>query len=120
MAHYAKVKDGIVLQVVVAEQDVLSHLGAGAGETWVQTSYNTRGSKHYDQDGNEDSGTALRANFAGIGYTYDSDNDVFYGAKPYPSWLLDETTYLWVPPVAHPDDGKYYTWDESSRNWVES
>ena len=120
MAHYAKVKDGIVLQVVVAEQDVLSHLGAGAGETWVQTSFNTRGGKHYGQDGNEDEGTALRANYAGVGYTYDSDNDVFYAPKPYASWLLDGTTYLWGAPVAYPSDGKYYIWNEDSRSWVES
>ena len=119
MAHYAKVKDGIVLNVVVAEQDVLSHLGSGEGETWVQTSYNTRGGRHYDQDGNEDSGTALRKNYAGVGYTYDSDNDAFYAPKPYASWLLDSTTYLWGAPTAYPDDGKDYSWNEDTTSWVE-
>ena len=120
MAHYAKVKDGIVLQVVVAEQDVLSHLGAGYGETWVQTSYSTRGGKHYGSDGNEDSGTPLRANYAGIGYIYDINHDVFYAPQPYASWILDTTTYLWGAPVAHPSDGKNYTWDEDSTNWGEA
>ena len=120
MAHYAKVKNGKVLQVVVAEQDVLSHLGAEAGETWVQTSFNTRGGKHYGQDGNEDSGTALRKNFAGVGYTYDSANDAFYAPKPYNSWVLDSTTYIWEAPVAHPNDGKFYAWDESQTKWVET
>ena len=120
MAHYAKVKDGIVLEVVVAEQDVLSHLGAGYGETWVQTSFNTRGGKHYDSDNNEDSGTPLRANYAGVGYTYHSGNDVFYATKPYASWLLDGTTYLWGAPVAYPSDGKYYIWNEDSKSWVAS
>ena len=119
MAHYAKVKDGIVLSVIVSSEDFLSSLSLGEGESWVQTSYNTWGAKHYGQDGNEDEGTALRANYAGIGYTYDSDNDVFYSPKPYASWSLNETTYLWRSPVAYPSDGKIYEWNEDSTNWVE-
>ena len=94
MAHYAKVKDGIVLQVVVAEQDVLSHLGAGAGETWVQTSYNTRGGKYYDADGSEaaDQSKKSRGNYAGIGYTYDDVNDIFWPAQPHASWTKNNST----------------------------
>jgi|TARA_R100001460_G_scaffold1579_6_gene5892 hypothetical protein len=119
MAHYAKVKDGKVLQVVVAEQDVLSHLGAGYGESWIQTSYNTRGGKHYGPDGKEDEGTPLRANYAGVGFTYDINHDVFYEPQPYASWILNSTTYLWEAPVAYPSDDKYYIWNEDSKNWVE-
>jgi len=119
MSHYAKVKDGIVLSVIVSSEDFLSSFTLSEGESWVQTSYNTVGGKHYGQDGNEDKGTPLRANYAGVGYTYDSDNDVFYEPKPYDSWLLDGTTYLWGAPVAYPDDGKLYVWDEDSTNWVE-
>ena len=79
MSHFAKIEDGIVTQVIVAEQPFIDRQDG----TWVQTSYNTRGSVHYGQDGNADGGVALRGNYAGIGYTYDADNDVFYVAKPF-------------------------------------
>ena len=123
MAHFAKIESGIVTDVIVADQDyVLSIPG-----TWVQTSYNTRGGKHYDQDGNEDSGTPLRKNYAGVGHTYDSTKDAFYAPKPYASWTLNNTTCLWESPIAYPDysDGKTYLWDEdayqadNNNGWVE-
>ena len=99
MAHFAKIESGIVTDVIVADQDyVLSIPG-----TWVQTSYNTRGGKHYDPDtGEEDSGTPLRKNYAGVGYVYDSTKDAFYTPQPFTSWTLNNTTCLWEPPIAYP------------------
>jgi hypothetical protein len=118
MSHFAKVEDGIVTQVIVAEQDFIDTQDG----TWVQTSYNTRGGKHYDPETQEeDSGTPLRKNYAGIGDNYDSVKDAFYGQQPYPSWTLDEDTCEWNAPVALPDDflEKPYDWDEDTTAWVE-
>ena len=116
MSHFAKVEDGVVTNVIVAEQEHINTLDG----TWVQTSYNTRGGKHYDPNtGEEDSGTPLRKNYAGIGDTYDSAKDAFYGQQPYPSWTLDENTCMWKPPVAYPEDDKMYNWDEDTTAWVE-
>ena len=109
MSHFAKVKDGIVTQVIVSEQDFV---GTQAG-TWVQTSYNTYGGQHLL------GGTPLRKNYAGIGYMYDSTRNAFYSPQPYASWTLNETTCLWEPPVARPDDGKMYEWNEDTTSWVE-
>jgi hypothetical protein len=119
MAHYAKVENGIVTQVIVAEQDFINSGHVGDPNTWVQTSYNTRGNLHYGQDGQPDGGIALRGNYAGIGYTYDATNDVFYAPQPYPSWILNNATWIWETPVAYPTDGKVYTWNESIINWEE-
>lgn len=88
MSHYAKIENGIVTQVIVAEADVL-HLFPG---TWVQTSYNTRGNAHPN-------GTPLRGNYAGIGYIYDQENDVFYTPQPTPEHTLNTTTWLWELPT---------------------
>ena len=109
MSHFAKVEDGIVTQVIVAEQEFVD---TQAG-TWVQTSYNTHGGQHTL------GGTPLRKNFAGIGSTYDSTRDAFYAPQPYASWTLNDTTCLWEPPVAYPDDGKIYTWNEATTSWDE-
>ena len=115
MAHFAKVEDGIVTTVIVAEQDFID---AHCEGTWVQTSYNTRGGVHYGQDGNPDGGTALRKNYAGIGFIYDHARDAFYDAKPYPSWTLNETSCLWEPPTAMPDNDNLYQWNEDTTAWV--
>ena len=118
MSHFAEVKDGVVTQVIVAEQDFIDTLDTPSN--WVQTSYNTRGGKHYAPNSHdEDSGTPLRKNYAGVGYTYDSDKDAFYAPKLYPSWTLNDTTCIWEPPVAYPDDDKMYEWDEENTQWVE-
>ncbi len=87
--------------------------------TWLQCSYNTRGNIHYGQDGQPDGGVALRGNYPGIGYNYDALNDVFYAPKPFNSWVINEDTWLWEAPVAMPDDGKLYNWDEETTNWKE-
>ena len=118
MAHYAKVENATVVTVIVAEQDFIDSLPDK--EKWVQTSYNTRGGKHYAPNSNtEDDGTPLRYNYAGEGYTYDYGNDAFYGPSPYPSWTLNKTSYTWQPPIGYPEDGKDYRWDEASTSWVE-
>ena len=116
MAHFAQVENGIVTQVIVAEQDVIDSGLFGTG--WVQTSYNTRGGVHYGQDGQPDGGVALRANYAGIGYTYDAINDVFYAPQPYPSWTIEAPTWIWTAPVPYPEDGEIYIWDEPTTSWV--
>ena len=104
MAHFAKVENGIVTQVIVAEQDFIDSGAVGSPSQWVQTSYNTRGGVHYGQDGNPDGGVALRGNYAGVGYTYDSAHDVFYAPQPTSpgDWVLNTTTWLWedqTPPT---------------------
>ena len=112
MAHFAKVVDGIVTQVIVAEQDVIDSGALGDASEWIQTSYNTYGNQH------KLGGTPLRGNYAGIGFTYDAVKDVFIPPQTYPSWLLDDETYLWKAPVAFPTDGKVYGWDEATLAWV--
>ena len=119
MAHFAKVCDGKVVQVIVAEPEFFDTFVDSSPGEWIQTSYNTRGGVHYGQDGNPDGGVALRGNYAGIGYVYDRTNDVFYPQSPFPSWTLDNTTWTWQPPVPYPNDGKFYKWDEETKNWVE-
>jgi hypothetical protein len=119
MAHFAKVLDGKVMQVIVAEPEFFDTFVDSSPGEWIQTSYNTRGGVHYGQDGNPDGGVALRGNYAGIGYTYDRTNDVFYPPSPFPSWTLNNTTWTWEAPVAYPSDGKIYQWNEETQNWVE-
>ena len=120
MPHFAEVDDNnIVLRVIVIDQENVNTGKWGNPETWVQTSYNTRGGKHYDQEGVEDLGVALRYNYAGKGYTYDSSKDAFIAPKPYPSWTLVEATCQWKAPVARPDNDNLYGWDEDAGNWVE-
>lgn len=112
MSHYAKVINGIVEKVIVAEAEFFdTFIDDSAGE-WIQTSYNTHGGKHYDEDGNEDDGTPLRKNFAGIGFSYDVDKDAFIPPKLYDSWTLNENTCLWEAPIEYPTDGNVYEWNE--------
>ena len=111
MSHFAKVENGIVTQVIVAEQDVIDSGLFGTG--WVQTSYNTYGGTH------KNGGTPMRKNYAGVGYTYDSGRDAFIPPQPFASWGLNETTCLWDAPTPYPTDGKPYRWDESTTSWIE-
>jgi len=117
MAHFAKVENGIVTQVIVVEQDVIDSGLFGDPSQWIQTSYNTHGNVHYGQDGKPDNGVALRGNFAGIGYTYNKKLDAFYPPQPYPSWVLSPKTINWESPVPYPDDGKKYQWNEDTKSW---
>ena len=107
MAHFAKVEDGLVTQVIVADSQQWCE--ANLGGTWVQTSYNTQGNQHPE-------GRPLRKNYAGIGYHYDGVG--FYAPQPFPSWIKDAETYLWDAPVPRPTEG-FWKWDEDSLSWVE-
>jgi len=113
MGHFAKVVDGKVTQVIVAEPEFFTTFVDSSPGEWIQTSYNTYGNQHTQ------GGTPLRGNYAGIGYTYDSQKDAFYAPKPHQSWILNESTFLWEAPVQMPDDGKLYQWDESTISWKE-
>ena len=112
MSHFAKVCDGIVTQVIVAEPEFFTTFVDSSPGEWIQTSYNTQGGQHPE-------GRPLRKNYAGIGYTYDPVRDAFIPPQPYASWTLNEDTCLWDAPVAYPDDGKPYIWDEATTNWIE-
>ena len=121
MSHFAEIDgDGIVQRVIVIEQNMLNSWNWGDPNNWIQTSYNTRGGVHYAPNSNDpDDGVALRKNYAGKGYTYDQTRDAFIPPQPYPSWNLNEDTCQWSAPVAYPDDGKRYNWDEDNTQWVE-
>lgn len=112
MAHYAKIENNMVVEVITAEEG--NFITTLEGE-WIQTSYNTFHNAH------KQNGTPLRGNYAGIGFTYDRDNDVFIPPKPFESWTLDQTIWDWVAPVDMPDDAgpdNLYDWDESTQSWV--
>ena len=113
MSHFAKVENGIVTQVIVVEQDVLDTGLFGDPSLWVQTSYNTLGGVHTL------GGTPLRKNYAGIGYTYDSERDAFIPPAPFNSWTLNEDSCLWEAPTPVPTDDKQYQWDEATLSWIE-
>ena len=118
MAHFAKVQDGIVTQVIVAEPEFFNTFVDSSPGEWIQTSYNTRGGIHYAPNSNKADGrVALRKNYAGIGFTYDKDRDAFIPPKPYASWTLDEASCLWEAPVPMPADGNSYIWNEETQSW---
>lgn len=123
MAHFAKVLNGVVVNVIVADAEYMQSFTDTSPGEWLQTSYNTHGGVHYDPatgQPSEDQSKALRKNFAGIGYSYDAAIDGFIPPKPFPSWTLDTTTALWNPPVPMPipvDDTEGYVWNESTLSW---
>ena len=110
--HFAKVNNGIVEQVIVAEPEFFDTFVDSSPGQWIQTSYNTYGGVHVN------GGTPLRKNYAGVGFTYDATRDTFIPPKPYASWTLNEDSCLWEAPVTYPDDGGEYTWDEPTTSWV--
>jgi len=121
MAHYAFIdENNIVTQVIVGKNedekrdgvivDWEEWYGNFHGVTCKRTSYNTNGNKHLLD------GTPFRGNYAGVGYTYDTENDVFYPPQPYPSWTLN-SNWVWEAPVAYPDDGNFYNWNEETTSW---
>ena len=115
MSHFARIENNIVQEVIVAEQDFVDTLPG----TWIQTSYNTRGGQHYDPlTGQPDGQIALRKNFAGKNYTYDSERDAFIPPAPYSDWVLNETRCEWESPVPHPETGNYL-WDQNAHEWYE-
>jgi hypothetical protein len=118
MAHYAFLdENNIVTEVIVGKDeaedgvDWEQHYGSFRGQVCKRTSYNTSGGVH------SGGGTPFRKNYAGLGYTYDEQRDAFIPPRPFPSWSLNETTCLWEPPVAMPEDGQLYQWDESTQQW---
>ena len=113
MAHFAKVVDGKVTQVIVAEPEFFTTFVDSSPGEWIQTSYNTQGGVHLL------GGTPLRKNYAGIGFTYDRTKDAFIPPKPFASWVLNETTCCWDAPTPMPSDEKRYRWDEPTTSWVE-
>ena len=119
MSHFAKVVNGKVVSVIVAEPEFFDTFVDGSPGQWLQTSYNTRGNVHYGQDGKPDGGVALRGNYAGIGYVYNAEHDVFYPPQPYPSWIINESTWTWEAPSPMPVDGKIYIWKEETKSWNE-
>ena len=124
MTHYAKVNNGIVEQVIVAEAEFFDKFVDTSPGEWIQTSYNTRGGIHYQPNSNipsDNQSKALRKNYAGKGYSYDKQKDAFIAPKPFNSWILNETTCLWEAPVVKPttvlEENQYYIWNESIINW---
>lgn len=116
MAHYAKVENGIVTQVIVADPQFIDE--QPDRNLWYQCSYNSRGGVHYDpQTGLPDGKPHLRYNYPGIGYKYHIGLDAFIPPKPYASWILERNSMTWKPPVDMPRDGKNYEWDDNKRKW---
>ena len=119
MAHFAKVENGIVTRVIVAEQDFIDSGAVGDPSEWIQTSYGAFGGEYLDVQtySVRPEKQALRKNFAGVGFTYDSVRDAFIPPKQFESWILNEDTCLWEAPIEKPIDAKYY-WSEEVKNWV--
>jgi hypothetical protein len=112
MSHFARVVDGLVVEVLVAEQDFIDSYSQTVSGDWIQTSYNTHGGQHPE-------GRPLRKNFAASGYSYDPNRDAFIPPQQFPSWILNEDTCLWEPPIPKPQDDKRYTWNETTQTWEE-
>jgi hypothetical protein len=104
MAHYAKVENKLVTQVIVAEAEFFDTFVDSSPGEWIETSYNNN----------------IRKNFAGVGHTYDATRDAFYAPQPFASWILVEDTCQWEAPVTRPDDGKVYDWNEDTTTWNEA
>lgn len=124
MSHFAKIENHVVTFVTVGRQEDdgrEQELCERTGDTYRQTSYNTRGGVHYDPETGEpsaDQSKALRKNYAGVGFTFDEQRNAFIPPQPYPSWVLNEDTCLWDAPVPYPTDGELYSWDEAAGEWV--
>jgi hypothetical protein len=114
MSHFARIKDGLVTEVIVIEQDMIDTGLWGLPQEWIQTSYNTHAGVHTQ------GGTPLRKNYAGVGYSYDEALDAFIPPKPFDSWILDETTCHWKAPVECPQDDNRYIWNEQDLLWERS
>ena len=112
MSHFARVLNGIVTQVIVAEPEFFDTFVDSSPGQWIQTSYNTHGGQHPEN-------RPLRKNYAGIGFTYDAEKDAFIPPQPFASWTLNNDTCLWESPTPMPTDGKRYNWDEAQQQWIE-
>lgn len=112
MSHFAKLENGIVTEVIVAEQDFINSGAVGDPAAWIQTSYNTHAGEH------KLGGTPFRKNYAGIGFVYDASRDAFYMPKPEGNWILNEHSCAWERPIPCPQDGQMYYFDEQQHTWV--
>ena len=128
MSHYAKVEEGIVTRVIVADAEFFDTFVDSTPGEWIKTSYNMRGGVYYNPETNqpaedqsviEGDEARQRKNYAGKDFLYDQTRDAFIPPQPYPSWTLNETTCLWDAPVAYPDDGNQYQWNEETTSWDE-
>jgi hypothetical protein len=120
MSHFAKVVNGIVTDIMVAEPEFFNTFKDTSPGEWIQTSYNTRGSVHYNPTTGEpsaDQSKALRKNFAHLGGIYDRARDAFYLQQPHPSWILNEETCEWEPPVPRPGPTGFWIWNEETQTW---
>lgn len=120
MGHFAKVVNGVVVKQIVAEPEFFDTFVDSTPGRWIQASYNTKGGVHYDPETGEpsvDQSKALRKNYPGDGFSYDEELDAFIPPKLYESWVLNETTCLWDPPVPYPNDNNNYGWDELTQQW---
>ena len=111
MSHWAEIdENNKVIRVLVGDNndpagdEGYKWLIDNLGGRWIQTSYNSK----------------IRYNYAGVGFTYDEENDAFIPVKPFPSWKLSKVTFTWLPPIPVPNDGKSYDWNEEILNWQES
>lgn len=111
MGHFAKIVGDKVINVIVAEPEFFENFIDSSPGMWLQCSFNTHGNSHPNDK-------PLRGNFPGIGYTYDREKDVFYSQKPFKGWILNQTTFLWEPPLMMPNDGKKYFWSEEKETWL--
>ena len=121
MSNFAKVENGVVSQIIVADYEYIDSGAVGDPSSWVETDLNTRSGIHYGPDGKPDGAPALRFHYAGIGYIYDKINDVFYPPSPYPSWTISaETGWTWTAPTPVPErvEGYYWSWDEATVAWI--
>lgn len=129
MAHFAKLdENNIVENVIVIDKELVDSGMFGDPSRFVQTSYNVVAGVYVDPITREpvaDQAAAIaaqdgrqRKNYPEIGYVYDPVRDAFYPPKPYPSWVLDEATCWWMPPIPFITDGKVYDWDEQNQQWV--
>lgn len=138
MSHFARVNNGIVEEILVADQDFIDNYVCLSPGQWIKTSYNTKGGIHYEADSDgiqryvtqsSDQSKALRKNYAEIGGTYDVQNDAFIPRKQHRNWTLNTTTFWWDPPIPLPDDDKVYAWSDDvyeadtnnpkTQGWVE-
>ena len=111
MTHFAKVVDNKVVNVIVAEQEFIDNFVDTSPGEWIQTSYNTINGVHTQ------GGAPLRQTFAGVDWNYDRTADVFYAPQPYNSWTLNDSDWVWESPVAYPNDGNDYSWNEDEQRW---
>jgi len=122
MTYFAKLDADNIVTFVTAgreEDDGLEEeLNARTGDVYRQTSYNTLGGIHYtDGEPSEDQTKAFRFNYAGISFMYDPERDAFIPPKPFDSWVINESTCLWEPPVEYPEDENQYVWNEETTSW---